>query len=63
MLEPIYRLLFGIDKATNKKKFLALTQDQIKISYKTYKSDDSADMQAILDQKLTPGILLKPSIQ
>ena len=47
MLAPVYDLLF------NEK--VALSEDQIAISYKTYKSDDANDMQAIIDQKLTPG--------
>ena len=46
MLYPVYELLFDKD-------YLALTEDEIAISYKTYKSDD---MQAIIDEKLTPGI-------
>ena len=50
MLEPIYRLLFAPYQ-------LALTENQICISYKTYKSNDLDDMQAIIDQKLSPGII------
>ena len=49
MIFPIYQLLCG--------DFLALTEDQIAISYKTYKSDFPDDMQAIIDGKLTPGIV------
>ena len=48
MLAPIYQLLFG-------KNDLALTEDQVKINYKTYKAEESSDMQEILDQKLAPG--------
>ena len=33
---------------------LELTEDQVEITYKTYKSDDPDDMQAIIDQKLAP---------
>ena len=53
MLKPIYQLLFGQDYESN--YYLALARDQVKISYKTYKSDNLADMQTIFDQKLTPG--------
>ena len=49
MLYPIYELLFY---------FLDLAEDQIAISYKTYKSVDENDMQAIFDEKLTPGIMI-----
>ena len=38
---------------------LALKKDQVVISYKTYKSTDLADMQAISDQKLAPGKTLE----
>ena len=54
MLYPVYKLLFDKD-------YLALTEDQIAISYKTYKSDNENDMQAIIDQKLTPGIMARKS--
>ena len=53
MLKPIYQLLFGQDYESN--YYLALARDQVKISYKSYKSDNLADMQTIFDQKLTPG--------
>ena len=49
MLYPIYELLFYYG-------YLNLTEDQIAISYKTYRSAGEADMQAIFDHKLTPGI-------
>ena len=48
MMWPIYQLLFD----TN---YLKLTEDEIAISYKTYKSDSADDMQTIVDDKLTPG--------
>ena len=50
MLAPIYELLFGAGM-----KSLLLTEDQITIYYKTYNSDNSADMNDIIDQKLSPG--------
>ena len=34
---------------------LELTEDQIAISYKTYKSDRADDRQVIIDEKLAPG--------
>ena len=46
MLYPIYELLFD---------YLALADNQISISYKTYKRDNEDDMQAIVDGNLTPG--------
>ena len=51
MLYPIYELLFDED-------YLDLTEDQITISYTTYKSVDEADMQEIFDHKLAPGIII-----
>ena len=51
MLAPIYELLF-------REYYLALTEDQVVISYKTYKNNKPNDMQAIVDQKLAPGINL-----
>ena len=48
MLAPIYELLFGRYK-------LALTEDQVIISYNVYKAEESSDMQEILDKKLAPG--------
>ena len=50
MSAPIYRLLFQ-DWADS----LKLTEDQVTVSYKTYKTDDQSDMQEIIDQQLTPG--------
>ena len=50
MLAPIYKLLFGRWSHN-----LLLTEDEIAISYKTYKSDNEADMQEIVDQKLAAG--------
>ena len=48
MLFPIYCLLFNA-------KYLSLPHQQVSIFYKTYRSDDQAEMQAIIDQKLAPG--------
>ena len=48
MLAPVYKLLFGEDS-------LALTENQVVISYKTYKANNRADMQEIVDNKLAPG--------
>ena len=53
MLAPIYQLLLGKDEYWGPS--LKLTEDQIAISYKTYKLDNDDDMQAIVDEKLTPG--------
>ena len=56
MLAPIYQLLFGEHTDYNENyKSLELTEDQISITYKTYKTDEPAEMQEIIDQKLTPG--------
>ena len=54
MLKPIYELLFE-KPDSNSKYRLGLTKDQIVTCYKTYKSNDPADMKAIVDQKLAPG--------
>ena len=51
MLAPVYELLFG-------KWSLLLTEDQISITYKTYKTDEAADLQEIINQKLAPGTIL-----
>ena len=48
MLAPIFDLLFRSD-------YLGLGKTQVTIFYKTYKTDDPADMQAIIDQKQAPG--------
>ena len=53
MLAPIYRLLFKKHQKTW--PTLELTEDQITISYKTYKADKKSDMQEIFDRKLAPG--------
>ena len=59
MLAPIYKLLFGKHKhyigVGEYVQSLELTEDQIAISYKTYKSHNPADMQEIVDQKLAAG--------
>ena len=57
MLAPIYNLLFGENK--NDRPSLELTEDQIAISYKTYQSDNADDMQEIIEEKLTPGIITR----
>ena len=63
MLAPIYQLLFGKhDDELYSKRSLELTEDQIRITYKTYKADSHADMQEIIDQKLAPGKKFRPSI-
>ena len=55
MLAPIYQLLFEKNEPAWKQYSLELIEDQITISYKTYKADDESDMQEIIDQKLAPG--------
>ena len=54
MMYPIYQLLFGkhsdYDPAS-----LELTENDVAISYKVYKSGKAADRQAIIDGSLTPG--------
>ena len=59
MLAPIYQLLFGEHNGPfwDPKPSLELTEDQVSISYKTYKSDKLDDMRAIVNGKLTPGKL------
>ena len=54
MLAPIYQLLFGTHYGSTDAS-LELTEDQITITYKTYKSDNDADLQQIVDQKLAAG--------
>ena len=49
MLSPVYGLLFFYIED------LLLSEDQVTISYKTYKADDESDMQEIIDKKLAPG--------
>ena len=44
MLAPIYQLLFQEDRNSF---YLALTEDQISISYKTYMTDGLAAMQTL----------------
>ena len=58
MLAPVYQLLFASNDSKYpwaKKPSLELTEDQIIISYKTYKTDNQSDMQKIIDEKLSPG--------
>ena len=57
MLAPIYDLLFDKHESWLKPS-LELTEDQIVTCYETYESDDAAGMKAIIDEKLTPGILI-----
>ena len=52
LLRPIYQLIF---ENVTREHCLALKKDEVVISYKTYKSTDPTDMQAIVDQKLAPG--------
>ena len=68
MIYPIYHLLFGehkdsYDRFGNRvfEPSLELTEDQVAISYRTYESADTGDMQTILDHKLTPGIMIRKS--
>ena len=57
MLAPIYQLLFGQNNGGpfREQPSLELTEDQITISYKTYKTDNPSHMQEIVDQKLAAG--------
>ena len=57
MMYPIYQVLFGVDYPDVPS--LELAEDQIVITYKTYKSDNADDMQAIIDGRLTPGIMTR----
>ena len=61
MLAPIYQLLFGKydHRVFGNGPSLELTEDQIAISYKTYKSHNPADMQEIVDKKLAAGNEIK----
>ena len=60
MLAPIYELLFGKHGTFSwSDPSLELTEDQIAISYKTYKSNKAADRRAIVNGKLTPGKLFR----
>ena len=61
MMYPIYQVLFGVDYPDVPS--LELAEDQIVITYKTYKSDNADDMQAIVDQKLAPGINIRNEIK
>ena len=55
MLAPVYQLLLGQHDPESRKISLELTEDQVTITYKTYKADNQADMQEIIDQQLAPG--------
>ena len=54
MLAPIYRLLFG-QCTPYSANSLELTEDQVAVTYKTYRTDDPAALKAVVDQKLAPG--------
>ena len=67
-MEPVYKLLFGRSDFTDNPSdnsvghylashgpSLELTEADIAITYKTYRSDNLADMQTLVDQKLAPG--------
>ena len=62
MLHPIYQLLFGEYNPDFTDPYLKLTENQIAVNYKTYRSNDADDMQAIVDGKLTPGIFSKKCV-
>ena len=49
MMEPIYDLLFTDSYS------LKLTEDEVKVFYRRYQSDNTDDMKEIIDQKLAPG--------
>ena len=53
MLFPVYRVLF--DSFSDGSRGLNLHDSDVVIQYKTYKTDNSADMKTITDQKLAPG--------
>ena len=57
MIRPIYQILFGTHKSWHPS--LELAEDQVVISYKMYESDNASDMQVIVDEKLTPGIIIE----
>ena len=57
MLAPIYQLLFGENELRHWMKTLELVEDQVIVFYKTYKTNNRDNMQAIVDQKLAPGKL------
>ena len=67
MLQPIYELIFEEydteGRTYRNENRLALPNDQVVISYKTYNSNSPADMQAIIDKKLTPGKPLDQTIE
>ena len=60
MIGPIYDLLFcengrGLANGRGWIKTLELAENETVIYYKTYKTDDPDNMQAIIDQNLAPG--------
>ena len=54
-MAPIYKLMFGKNNYYKNEPSLELTEDQVAISYKSYRSADPRDMKVISDQKLAPG--------
>ena len=56
MLAPVYKILFGKFFGDGTPS-LELTEDQVAISYKIYKSGKADDRQTIVDENLTPGIM------
>ena len=61
MLAPIYELLFAQNKS-HREPSLELTEEQVTINYKTYKSDNADDMRAIVNEKLTPGTCINYTV-
>ena len=57
MIYPVYQLLFGQKHNDDYKPSLKLKENQVDISYKTYRTDDDSDVSAINDQQITPGIM------
>ena len=59
MLWPVHELLFGCNTSFVGNNYLNLEKDQVITYYNTYKSDNLSDMQAIVDQRLAPGKIVK----
>ena len=53
MISPIYNMLFGEEEYNPKK--LLLSEGQVSLSYKAYKTQCDSDMQLIRTLKLAPG--------
>ena len=49
MLAPIYDFLFY-------SQYLGLSKEEVLIYYSLHRSDNLADMQTIIDEKLAPGM-------